>query len=155
MRRTGFGESTPHERPGKGPRDGAGPLPESVEGMSWNERAHMGSRSTREPLSRATPIRPVSQKQGKLNAHRRALMAIWMDQAAEQSELGFAECEIKWDQGCTGRAVDGHERIKRGRQGSITDRTNVILCCRYCHEKTESEVEEATRRGFLASKPLA
>lgn len=65
--------------------------------------------------------------------------------------LGFPLCEVGWDRGCTGRAIEGHERILRSRGGSITDRRNVLLTCRYCHDMIHANPREATKRGFMAS----
>lgn len=78
-------------------------------------------------------------------------MAKWMDEASRQNSLGYAICEIQWDRGCTGRAVDGHEPLTRARGGSILDRQNVLLTCRYCHDKVHANPELALQRGFLRS----
>lgn len=59
-------------------------------------------------------------------------------------------CEARW--ACRGaRAVDVHERIKRSRGGSIIDpdQAHMVTLCRACHELTETEVAEATRRRLL------
>lgn len=59
-------------------------------------------------------------------------------------------CEARW--ACQGaRSVDVHERIKRSRGGSITDpdQAHMVTLCRACHELTESEPAEATRRRML------
>ena len=59
-------------------------------------------------------------------------------------------CEIQWV--CRGaRAVDVHERLKRSRGGKITDpiQAHMVTACRACHEMTEREPAEATRRRML------
>lgn len=59
-------------------------------------------------------------------------------------------CEARWV--CRGaKAVDVHERLKRSRGGKITDaaQAHMVTLCRACHEMTESEVAEATRRRLL------
>lgn len=59
-------------------------------------------------------------------------------------------CEARWV--CDGaRAVDVHERLKRSRGGKITDpdQAHMVTLCRACHEMTEAEVAEATRRRLL------
>ena len=78
-------------------------------------------------------------------------MGRWMDEAARNNSLGYAICEIQWDRGCTGRAVDGHEPLTRARLGSILDRSNVLLTCRYCHSSVHANPAEALDRGYLKS----
>ena len=59
-------------------------------------------------------------------------------------------CELRWV--CQGaRAVDVHERLKRSRGGDITDpdQAHMVTACRACHEMTEREPAEATRRRAL------
>lgn len=59
-------------------------------------------------------------------------------------------CEARWV--CSGaRAVDVHERLKRSRGGIITDadQAHMVTICRACHEMTEAEPAEATRRRLL------
>lgn len=59
-------------------------------------------------------------------------------------------CEGRW--ACRGaKAVDVHERLKRSRGGKITDpaQAHMVTLCRACHELTESEPAEATRRRLL------
>jgi hypothetical protein len=59
-------------------------------------------------------------------------------------------CEARWV--CRGaRAVDVHERLKRSRGGNILDprQAHMVTLCRACHEMTEREPAEATRRRML------
>jgi hypothetical protein len=60
------------------------------------------------------------------------------------------KCEGRWV--CRGaRAVDVHERLKRSRGGKITDprQAHMVALCRPCHEMTEAQPAEATRRRLL------
>lgn len=53
---------------------------------------------------------------------------------------------------CRGaRAVDVHERLKRSRGGNILDpvQAHMVTTCRPCHDWTEREPAEATRRRAL------
>lgn len=59
------------------------------------------------------------------------------------------ECQIQWDDDCTGHAVDVHELLSRGRGGSITDRANCVTGCRHCHDKVTQNPAEAETRGWL------
>lgn len=59
-------------------------------------------------------------------------------------------CEARWM--CHGaRSVDVHERIKRSRGGSILDpdQAHMVTVCRACHDMTEAEPAEASRRQLL------
>ena len=59
-------------------------------------------------------------------------------------------CEAGW--ACSGaKAVDVHERLKRSRGGNILDpdQAHMVTLCRACHELTEAEPAEATRRRLL------
>jgi hypothetical protein len=53
---------------------------------------------------------------------------------------------------CKGaRAVDVHERLKRSRGGNFLDpiQSHAVTTCRACHEWTEAESLEATKRRAL------
>lgn len=60
-------------------------------------------------------------------------------------------CEIRWDEGCTGRAVDVDEVLSRGRGGDYLDPENCQTTCRYCHDKKHTEPAEALDRGVAAA----
>jgi len=60
-------------------------------------------------------------------------------------------CEIRWDEGCQGRAVDVDEIQGRGAGGSHVDIENVQSTCRYCHDKKHQNPAEAKARGFTRS----
>lgn len=84
----------------------------------------------------------MSDKRRQESGARRALVAhlLWTR----------PRCEALWV--CRGaRAVDVHERLKRSRGGSITDpnQGHMVTICRACHEMTEAEPAEATRRRLL------
>lgn len=93
-------------------------------------------------LSRATRVKPQSVKRQAAMVERRALVA--------QLLAARPTCEARWV--CRGaRAVDVHERIKRSRGGNILDpdQAHMVTVCRACHEMTEREPAEATRRRML------
>lgn len=93
-------------------------------------------------LARTTRVKPQSAKR-KVDADiRRVLVAVLLHERPR--------CEARWV--CQGaRSVDIHERIKRSRGGSITDpvQAHMVALCRPCHEMTEAEPAEATRRRML------
>lgn len=93
-------------------------------------------------LSRSTRVKARSPKREVDAVIRRSLVAALLTQRPM--------CEGRW--ACRGaRAVDVHERLKRSRGGKITDPTqaHMVTLCRACHELTESEPAEATRRRLL------
>jgi 5-methylcytosine-specific restriction endonuclease McrA len=57
-------------------------------------------------------------------------------------------CEIRWDDGCQGRAVDVDEVLGRGVGGSILDEANCQTTCRHCHDRKHNQPTEAVRRGL-------
>lgn len=89
-----------------------------------------------------TRIAPRSEKRQAEAIVRRALVA---DLLAR-----YPRCQGRWV--CHGaRAVDVHERLKRSRGGKITDpaQAHMVTLCRPCHEMTEAQPAEATRRRLL------
>lgn len=96
-------------------------------------------------------MRQVSKKQAALLRQRRKVLAQWFAES-EDRYLGFTICEVQWDRGCTGRAVDGHEMLRRGQGGSILLRENVLLACRHCHDKAHDSPAEAMARGFITPR---
>lgn len=92
--------------------------------------------------ARRTRVKPRSEKRDAAMVDRRALVA--------QLLAEFPICQVRW--ACRGaKAVDVHERLKRSRGGSITDprHGHMVTACRACHELTEAEPAEATRRRML------
>lgn len=97
---------------------------------------------TRTPLERRTRVAPQSDKRIVAAALRRILVAELLTLRPR--------CEARWV--CRGaRSVDVHERLKRSRGGIITDadQAHMVTVCRRCHEMTEAEPAEATRRRLL------
>lgn len=96
----------------------------------------------RTPLARTTRVKPQSEKRVVAAALRRVLVAHLLAE--------FPRCQGQWV--CRGaRAVDVHERLKRSRGGIISDadQAHMVTLCRPCHEMTEAEPLEATRRRLL------
>lgn len=101
-----------------------------------------GSTLPRAPLTRSGGVKPRSAKREAAMVLRRALVADLLRH--------HPRCQARWT--CDGaRAVDVHERLKRSRGGSIidADHGHMVTICRACHELTESEPAEATRRRML------
>jgi len=96
----------------------------------------------RTPLKRTTRVAPQSPKRQEDAQVRRVLVAALLAE--------FPRCQARWV--CRGaKAVDVHERLKRSRGGRITDpvQAHMMTVCRACHEMTEAEPTEATRRRLL------
>jgi 5-methylcytosine-specific restriction endonuclease McrA len=105
----------------------------------------------RVPLVRRTPmprsgvsLRARSPKTARVYVQRRALVAALL---AERPV-----CELRWDAGCTGRAVDVDERLSRAQGGSILDPANCQTTCRHCHTRKHAEPAEAVRRGLTVMR---
>lgn len=93
-------------------------------------------------LETRTRVKPRSAKREADMVERRALVAALLAE--------FPRCQIRW--ACQGaRAVDVHERLKRSRGGSILDprHGHMVTACRTCHDLTETQPAEATRRRML------
>lgn len=93
-------------------------------------------------LARTTRVKPQSAKRQVDAQARRGLVARLLKERPR--------CEARWV--CRGaKAVDVHERLKRSRGGNITDpdQAHMVTLCRPCHEMTEAEPAEATRRRML------
>lgn len=88
-------------------------------------------------------MRGRSKKMARLYVRRSALVEDLL------SERPW--CEIRWDEGCTGRAVDVDEVLSRGRGGDFLDLKNCQTTCRHCHDKKHTEPAEALARGVAAS----
>lgn len=91
---------------------------------------------------RRTRVSPVSPKRALDNETRRAVVAALLAE--------FPRCQVRW--ACRGaKAIEVHERLKRSRGGSIIDPTHghMVTTCRACHELTEAQPAEATRRRML------
>lgn len=97
---------------------------------------------------------PQQARSARRNEVRAELVAQWLRDSVDDPEnfLGMPLCEIRWDRGCQGRAIEGHEPLMRSRGGDVHDRANVFLTCRYCHHRVHDNVKLATERGFLVSR---
>lgn len=96
----------------------------------------------RTPLTRRTPLRPMSRKRRKQLPARRACLAA----VRERSD---GRCEFP---GCTRAGVDGHEILTRARGGSPLDAGNVVWLCRAHHDFAHDNPAAATRLGLLVSQ---
>jgi hypothetical protein len=61
-------------------------------------------------------------------------------------------CEVRWDGGCEGRAVDVDEIVGRGVGGSFLDESNCQTTCRHCHRMKTENPGEAQRRGLTVQR---
>lgn len=105
-------------------------------------KANQGLQRGTSTLSRTTRVKPRSPKRELESEVRRVLVAALLAE--------FPRCQARWV--CRGaRAVDVHERLKRSRGGVITDarQAHMMTVCRPCHEMTEAQPAEATRRRLL------
>jgi 5-methylcytosine-specific restriction endonuclease McrA len=91
------------------------------------------------PLTSKTPIKPRSKKMQAKYRIRRPLVA---ELLAERPW-----CEIRWDDGCQGRAVDVDEILSRARSGDFLDPDNCQTTCRHCHDRKHDKSLEAVERG--------
>lgn len=96
------------------------------------------------PLRR-TRLKPRSAKTISIYVDRRALVASLLEERPW--------CEVRWDDGCQGRAVDVDEILSRGRGGSILDPANLQTTCRHCHNRKHAEPNEAVDRGVALRTP--
>lgn len=114
----------------------------------------------RTPLQRRTPLKGATlQRGGSTLPRARVKPQSAKRQAAMVERRALVQrilrerpwCEAGWVCGFRARSVDVHERIKRSRGGSITDpdQAHMVALCRACHEMTEREPAEATRRQML------
>lgn len=89
-------------------------------------------------------MRPRSRKRNRDMVARRALVArILTDRPW---------CELRWDSGCEGRAVDVDEIVGRGVGGSFLDEANCQTACRHCHRRKTESPAEAQRRGLTVQR---
>lgn len=85
------------------------------------------------------PIAPKSEKR-KAVEHER-----WRAKADYLAEHQF--CEMAGSM-CVGRPLDIHERLSRGRGGSITDPANFVALCRPCHDHVTRNPTWAEDNGW-------
>ena len=53
---------------------------------------------------------------------------------------------------CGGRSEVVHERLTRGRGGSITDPANCVVLCNACHAWVHDHPRQATEEGWLSNR---
>lgn len=91
--------------------------------------------TTRVPLERGTPIRPVSTRRAAENRVRAAVLAplraepvlcsVWQARLI----IGLPPLDV-----CTRWGDDANEILRRSQGGSITDLANINTPCRPCHD---------------------
>lgn len=96
---------------------------------------HLSSTSRQKPLPRRS-----KKMQG---TYRKARIPLVVELLAARPW-----CEIRWDDGCTGRATEVDEIVGRGRGGDFLDPSNCQTACHYCHRMKTEHPAEARRRGF-------
>lgn len=95
-------------------------------------------------VKRASPLRHRSKKRA---AKERA--------AADFRSAYLAEhpsCEFRVPDVCTGRAVDVHERTRRGQGGALDEAPNLAAICRACHDHAHANPAESYERGWLVRR---
>lgn len=95
-------------------------------------------------LERTVRVRPQSDRRKAEAPLRRAFVVEVLTERPW--------CEIRWDDGCTGRAVDVDELLSRAQGGSILDPDNVQTACRYCHDRKHAHPDEAAARGLTVRR---
>lgn len=93
------------------------------------------------PLVRRTRLAQRSAKRAREDRRRTAMKHDLVDNRG-------GLCEIRWDDQCTGLAVDADEIKARSAGGSPVDPANVQLGCRHCHDMKHAHPTEARRRGL-------
>lgn len=84
-------------------------------------------------------MKPRSARMARLYKDRGPLVRAWLD--------AHPACERCWRH----RATEVHERLSRGRGGSILDETNLVALCHVCHRWVTENPAAATVEGFLSS----
>lgn len=114
------------------------PIPRRKTGLTSRTplQAHASS-----PILRCTELAKVSSARRRENRERTRLKRDLVDNRG-------GLCEIRWDDNCTGLAVDVDEIKARSAGGSITDPANVQLGCRHCHDMKHAHPTESRRRGL-------
>lgn len=100
-----------------------------------------------EPRTPRAPIAPVSDKRRVENRARSKILAAMRAEVEAGARPACAAAELLPDIDCGG-PVDGHELLSRGRGGSITDRRNVVLVCRWHHTHITTNPTEAEALGL-------
>ncbi len=92
-------------------------------------------------LARTSRLRPRSKKTAQVYEIRRPLVGALLE--------AQPWCQIQWDDRCQRRSTDVHEPRMRSRGADITDESQCITGCRYCHDQVHLHPAEATARGFM------
>jgi hypothetical protein len=87
-------------------------------------------------------IKPMSEKRIAENEVRAALL---MSLLLERGN----RCEARCCPECSHVATDGHEKLTRGRGGSIVEAENILLVCRICHDWIHGHPLESIELGLL------
>lgn len=97
------------------------------------------------------PMRQRSDKQEALYKIRRPMIREAMERGQLcQACIPIADVDIAAANRCGIRAVDCHERVPRGRGGSIIDPSNFVWVCRSAHNWIHDHPREAEIVGLLA-----
>lgn len=91
-------------------------------------------------MKRTGRLRPRSKKTAAKYVERRKIVAALLE--------AFPWCQLAWDSGCEGRAVDVDEIRSRAAGGSILDENNLQTACRHCHRMKHEHPAEAHARGL-------
>lgn len=104
----------------------------------------------RSPMKRGKGLRRKTRLKGR-SAKKAALDEVRAGVLLELIAERGNGCEAGIEEVCRHVANDGHEVLTRGRGGSPTDKTNIRLVCRQCHDWIHTHPVEATERGLLRS----
>lgn len=100
------------------------------------------------PMKRSS-IRPVSSKRHAENRERRKVMAeMFGPRESWKCSVSGTMLVVGLMGPCYG-PVNGHEILTRGRGGSITDPSNIILLCDRHNEWASSHPDDAHRLGLV------
>lgn len=100
-------------------------------------------------LKRKTWLRPVSDRQRRKNAERRvALEAAFGPREVWRCLVRDRPAWLAFMGPCLG-PVNGHELLKRGQGGSITDVRNIVMLCNHHNGWVEDNPDAATSLGLV------
>ena len=102
------------------------------------------------PLKRGEPPRKVSKKRVKENRVRTNVVKDVM-RSRLVCEAGRLIATVDNKHRCSGEAHDVHEPLTRARGGSITDASNMVVVCRWCHNWIHERPMLASSIGLLLS----
>lgn len=108
----------------------------------------------RTPLLRRTPM-PRSTRRLPFRSVKRQAAMMQRRQLVAALLAAHPMCQVRWDAGCQGRAVDVDELLGRGVGGDFLDPANCQTTCRYCHRMKHANPIEAARRGVTVQRRRA